>query len=301
MATVLFAGWGDLGSAAGCLLRDAGRQVMAIKRTPAPPLPGIDYCYAELCAPLTLLPAQVAAVEVVVIVLAPARHDPDDYAATYVTAPQQLLRALQAAGAQPRQVLFVSSSSVWGAADEAWISEDAPAQPDGWNGEILLRAEAALLAWPWPTTVLRLSGIYGPGRLRLLRKAEAIMAGREVLPPPAWTNRIHRDDAARLIAFLVDRALAGTMLETLYIGTDNTPALNTEVLAWLILRLQAAGPELPTTLPVILPPPLPMTTATEVGGKRLSNARLRALGFAFHWPDYRAGYAAVLAGLKVRG
>lgn len=289
VATVLFAGFGDLGSAAGCLLRDAGLRVIAVKRTQTQELPGIDYHYADLRTPLILPPSLCTQVDAVVIALSPTRHDPADYAATYIAAVEHLLRAVQVAGAKPRRVLFVSSTSVWAARGDLWITEDVPAQPDSWNGEILLRAEAVLFASAWPATTLRLGGIYGPGRHRLVRQAEAIIAGREPMPPPAWTNRIHRDDAARLIAFLVNQALAGIAIDHIYIGVDNEPALNTDVLAFISASLRGVAGEVDFAAPV---PP----RNAGVGGKRLGNARVRALGFQFAWPDFRAGYAAVLAG-----
>lgn len=283
MATVLFAGYGDLGRAAGRLLQEAGLHVVALKRTPEE-IPGIAVHAVDLRAPYTLPPLR-ALPDAVVIAVSPQRHDPEDYAATYLGAVTHTLRALQVAGARPRLVLFVSSTSVWSESADLWMTEDVPAQPDSWNGELLLRAEQALQAGPFPATALRLAGIYGPGRYMLVRKAEAVLAGREPLPAPAYTNRIHRDDAAHLIAFLVNRALAGTALEKVYNGVDNEPSLNTDTLAYIAGLLQGETP---------LDLAAPANGAVAVGGKRVGNARIRALGFQFRYPDFRAGYAAVL-------
>lgn len=303
MATVLFAGFGDLGSAAGQLLVEAGLRVLALKRTePTARLPGIDYHAVDLRAPFILPPALRAQADAVVIVVSPKRHaregdaredSREEYAATYVGAVEHTLRAVHEAGGRPKLVLFISSTSVWSESADLWLTEDVPARPDSWNGEILLRAEeklfsSSLLTTGTAATVLRLAGIYGPGRYMLVRKAEAIIAGKDTWPAPAWTNRIHRDDAARLIAFLVNRALAGITLDRVYTGVDNEPSLNIDVLAFIAARLQGRESE------INFAEKAPLANVS-VGGKRVGNARIRALGFQFGYPDFRSGYAAILA------
>lgn len=287
MATVLFAGFGDLGREAGRLLAGAGLHVVALRRTPDAGAPGVTAHAVDLREPFRLppLPELPAAV---VIAVSPGRHDPDDYQATYVGAVQHTLRALQASGAKPKLVLFVSSTGVWSESADLWISEDTPARPDSWTGETMLRAEQALFAGPYPAVALRLGGIYGPGRYMLVRKAEAILAGHEPVPAPAYTNRIHRDDAARMIAFLVNRALAGAALDKVYNGVDNEPSLNVDVLAYIGDLLQGRTPG-ETDITAKAPPP-----NVAVGGKRVGNARIRALGFQFGYSDFRSGYAAVV-------
>ncbi|MFP5441861.1 MAG: NAD-dependent epimerase/dehydratase family protein [Gammaproteobacteria bacterium] len=287
MATVLFAGFGDLGREAGRLLAGAGLHVVALRRTPDAGAPGVTAHAVDLREPFRLppLPELPAAV---VIAVSPGRHDPDDYQATYVGAVQHTLRALQASGAKPKLVLFVSSTGVWSESADLWISEDTPARPDSWTGETMLRAEQALFAGPYPAVALRLGGIYGPGRYMLVRKAEAILAGHEPVPAPAYTNRIHRDDAARMIAFLVNRALAGAALDKVYNGVDNEPSLNVDVLAYIGDLLQGRAPG-ETDITAKAPPP-----NVAVGGKRVGNARIRALGFQFGYSDFRSGYAAVV-------
>ncbi|MFZ5724256.1 MAG: SDR family NAD(P)-dependent oxidoreductase [Pseudomonadota bacterium] len=287
MATVLFAGFGDLGREAGRLLVESGLHVVALRRSAdADAVPGTAQHAVDLRAPFTLppLPELPAAA---VIAVSPERPEPDAYEAVYGGAVRHTLRALQAAGAKPKLVLFVSSTGVWSESADLWMTEDVPAQPDSWRGEAMLRAEQALFAGPFPATALRLAGIYGPGRYRLVRKAAAILAGGEAMPAPAYTNRIHRDDAARLIAFLVNRALAGAALEKIYNGVDNEPSLNTDTLLWIMERLRGERADVDFSAPI--------RGAVAVGGKRIGNARVRALGFQFRYPDFRAGYAAVVA------
>jgi nucleoside-diphosphate-sugar epimerase len=130
---------------------------------------------------------------------------------------------------------------------------------------------------------LRLGGIYGPGRTRLI---DGVRAGRATIRPgpPRWTNRIHRDDAAGALRHLIGCALAGAALEAVYVGVDDEPADDAVVLRWLSQRLGA-------------PPPPGADDAAppgRSGNKRCRNARLRATGYAFAYPSFREGYGALI-------
>lgn len=293
MATVLFAGFGDLGSVAGRQLADAGLRVVALRRTPMPPAAGIETHSVDLSAPFTLPPSLAVRPDAVVIAVSPSSHDRAGYEATYIGAARHTLAAVRATGAVPRLVLFVSSTGVWPESGDLWISEDTPAHPESWNGEIMLRAEQLVFDAGLPATALRLGGIYGPGRYMLVRKAQAILEGNTPWPAPAWTNRIHRDDAARMIVFLVNRALNGTLLDRIYAGVDNEPALNVDVLRFILREMQGRA---------IDDIDLDEVSAANVatGGKRIGNARIRALGFPFRYPDFRTGYRDVMAHWKTR-
>jgi hypothetical protein len=94
----------------------------------------------------------------------------------------------------------------------------------------------------------------------------------------AWTNRIHRDDAAAFIVFLIKRVLAGSPVQNYYVVTDCKPVLQYEVLGWLATQLQTGKPE----------------QLRAGGGKRLSNSNMLATGFKLQYPDYEAGYRTLL-------
>ncbi len=130
---------------------------------------------------------------------------------------------------------------------------------------------------PFPGTVLRLGGIYGPGRTSLLERARSGVPGG-----PAFTNRIHRDDAA---AALLHLALLPTA-EPCYVGVDCEPATEAEVLAWLARRLGVTPAEAPGVAP--------SSSRRARGSKRCRNARLLASGFRFRYPTWREGYEALL-------
>ena len=185
----------------------------------------------------------------------------------------------------PRRVFFVSSTSVYGERGGGWVDETTPPGPRGFAGESLVAGERRMRAGPIPATVVRFAGIYGPGRGWMIERARsgASCAG----DPPKFTNRIHRDDCAGVLAHLVE---LGDRCNDAYIGVDDAPVEECEVLEWLAARLGAPAPRR-----------VHGDEAVAQGmGKRCSNARLRASGYRFRYPTFREGYAAVLAGEGVR-
>lgn len=271
---VLLAGCGDLGLRVAQRLRMRGDEVWALRRTP--PLAadaGIHWLRADLTVAQTLhhLPAGLTQL---VYLPAPDRRDAGAYGALFADGLRNLLAA---DGMETLQrVLLVSSSAVYGEHDGAWVDEDTPTAPLAFNGSLLRDVEQWLSAQRVRSIVLRLAGLYGPGRVQLL---ERLRAGSVTVPrvPPHWGNRVHADDAAEAIAHLL--RLADPL--ALYLGVDDTP-MPLDVLYDHLARLIGA--------PL---PPAGMAPA-NVGSKRLSNARLRASGFVPQWPDARAGYAALL-------
>ena len=133
--------------------------------------------------------------------------------------------------------------------------------------------------------VLRLGGIYGPGRTRLI---DQVRGGTAVAPAePRYTNRIHRDDAAAAIVHLCTMAADPGPV---YLGVDNDPAELGEVQRFLAAEL---GLPRPASAAVCGEP-------SRGGNKRCSNALLRSTGFEFTYPTFREGYRAILAGEGVR-
>lgn len=272
---VLLAGCGDLGVRVAQRLRARGDEVWALRRTP--PIDtddGIHWLRADLTVPQSLqrLPAGVTQL---VYLPAPDRRDACTYGALFADGLRNLLGAGGMATLQ--RVLLVSSSAVYGEHAAAWVDEDTPTAPLAFNGTLLRDVEQWLAAQPVRSIVLRLAGLYGPGRLQLL---ERLRAGSVSVPrgTPHWANRMHADDAAAAVAHVLQ--LADPL--PLYLGVDDTP-----------LPLDVLYDHLATLIGAPLPADGP--APANVGSKRLSNARLRASGFAPQWPDARAGYAALLA------
>ena len=271
---ILLAGCGDLGERVAQRLRAHGDEVWALRRQPpARGMHGIHWLRGDLTDPASLreLPAGITRL---VYLPAPATRDKAAYRAIFVDGLRHLLDALDRR--KLARVLFVSSSAVYGEHDGDWVDEATPTDPPGFNGAVLLEAEQWLAEQSLPSTVLRLAGLYGPGRLQLI---ERLRAGQLRVPreTPHWANRIHVDDAAAAIAHLLQLKSP----QPLYLGVDDTPMPLDELYDFLAALIDA---------------PLPAEGAAPagVGSKRLRNARLRASGWTPQWPDAREGYAALL-------
>ena len=130
-------------------------------------------------------------------------------------------------------------------------------------------------------SAVRLTGIYGPGREWMLGQVRK--GYRVAVEPPLYGNRIHSDDAAGLLAFLLEADRQGKALDDCYIGVDNAPAPLAEVVDWLRERLGITEWAA-------------QASVRRAGSKRCSNARAKALGWEPRYSSYREGYAAVLDG-----
>lgn len=230
----------------------------------------------DVTRPETLTQLAQIAPQILVYCVAASEQTDDSYRAHYVDGLRNILAALKPATSL-QHVFFVSSTRVYGQASEALLDETTLAQPSDFGGRRLLEAEQLLEALPCGHTALRLSGIYGPGRRYLLNMAADLSRWPQ---QNVWTNRIHRDDAAAFIAWLVRQVANGGVIANCYIVTDSQPVPQHEVLQWLAARTGC------TVDPASVLPPS--------GGKRLSNAGMLATGFQLRYPDYRAGYGSLL-------
>lgn len=283
--TILLAGCGDLGTEAGLRFAAAGHRVVGWRRSPSKLPPEIEGVAADLSSPgLPPVPPDTTAVVVAVAADSPTEAA---YRAAYVDGLSHVLDALERDGVTPRRVLFVSSTAVYGDAGGGWVDESTTAAPGSFSGRTLLEAESLLAerlrGTPSAAVTLRLGGIYGPGRTRLI---DQVRTGSAIIPDvPRYTSRIHRDDAAGAIVQLC------TMEEEpspVYLGVDNDPAELGDVLRFLAVEL---GRDVPPTGDAGDP---------RGGNKRCSNALLRSTGYSFRYPTFREGYRDILAGVGVR-
>lgn len=271
---VLLAGCGDLGTRLGCLLVGEGCEVVGLRRDPS----RLPEAFTPLAADLASgdgFDALPAALDAVVYLASADGFEEDAYRRAYSEGPARLLGALAA----PGRLVFVSSSSVFGQDDGSWVDEDSPVSDEGFSRRHLLAGER--LIREAGGTVLRLTGIYGPGRERLVdsvREGRATFAEGE----DEWTNRIHADDAAAALVAL----LRHPEPEPLYLGVDDEPSRRREVLEWLAERLGAPAPRAVA--------PGERGSRRPRGDKRCSNRRLRAAGWRPRFPSYREGYATLL-------
>jgi len=277
---LLIVGCGDLGTELGLRALAAGHRVHGLRRRALLLPEGFQRISADLGADLPPLPEDT---EVVAFTTAADRRDVDAYRRAYVEATGRVLDALAERGCTPARVLYTSSTAVYGVDDGSVVDEDTPTEPTSATGAVLVEAEDALWRRRPDAVSLRLAGVYGPGRTRLLqqvRDGTAVRPRREV-----HTNRIHRDDAA---AALLHLATLPSPPDRCYLGVDDEPAPLGEVLAFLAAELGLEAP------------PVGEVERRRGGDKRCSNTRLRASGFEFAYPTYREGYRALLAGVGRR-
>jgi nucleoside-diphosphate-sugar epimerase len=299
--TVLIAGCGDLGTEVGLRLAALGHRVVGLRRSPEVLPDAIEGFAVDLTRERPVIPADT---DIVIVAIAADGPTEDAYRASYVDGLRNLLDALDAAGVETRRFLLVSSTAVYGVDDGSWIDEETPALPSSATGAVLLEAEELLRARQPGATVLRLSGVYGPGRERLIGQVRSGTASPVGLA--SHTNRIHRDDAAAAIVHLVTGVAEPAPL---YLGADSLPARRGAVLTFLAGELG-------------VPDPFPGETGRPAasgesaigparqghrassgprgGDKRCNNALLLASGFRFEYPSYREGYRSLLAGVGIR-
>ncbi|ROS52326.1 NAD-dependent epimerase/dehydratase family protein [Frigoribacterium sp. PhB118] len=282
--TVVLAGCGDLGTEAALRFVALGQRVLGLRRSAGKLPTSIEGVSIDLSNTRPTLPADT---EIVVVALSAGSRDVDTYRASYVDGLRNVLDALDEAGAVDAQVLFVSSTAVYDVDDGSVVDETTPATGASPTAEVILEAEALLHARRPDGIVLRLGGIYGPGRERLITQ---VRDGDARLAEPAGssphTNRVHRDDAAAAIVHLTTTSAP---TDVLYVGVDDEPARLDDVLAFVADELGSP-----------VPPSAPPRGRQAGGDKRLSNARLRGTGFTFEYPTFREGYRAVIAGEGVR-
>lgn len=280
MANVLIAGCGYVGTALGNQLVAHGHTVWGLRRRPVTLPPSIRPFAADLTSPKTLqtLPP---ALDVVFYTAAADTQDDAAYRAVYVEGLRNLLDALLFQRQHPRRVLFTSSTGVHAQSCGEWVDETSPAEPADCAGIRLLEGERLLLEGPFPATVLRLGGIYGPGRAGPIDRVRlGDVVGDD--GSPVYFNRIHRDDCAGALHHLMTLSQP----DHLYLGVDHEPAEQGTVVGWLAEQLDVLLPRQGESSG--------LRTPRHNTNKRCRNARLVASGYVFRYPTFREGYAALL-------
>lgn len=278
---VLIAGCGYVGSALAERLLLSGETVVGMRRRPASLPPGVDLLVADLeDENLGRRLQELAALRPlssVVFAASAGAHSPAAYEAVYVRGMRNLVQALAGLETRPKRLIFVSSTSVYGDASGAEVTEASATVPDTFAGKCMLEGECIAQSSGVESVALRFGGIYGPDRWRL---PQSVLRGEARLIPGGGpvTNRIHRDDGAAAIQHVLSLPNPAPA----YLVVDDGPAPHNDVLAWLARR---AGRE------------LEWATGEEArssrgprGSKRCSNALLRASGFRCAFPTFREGY-----------
>lgn len=276
---ILLVGCGDVGCQLAKQLIEKGASAYGLRRNIAALPAGVRGIAADITDSNSLGQLADFRFDYVVVTTTAGEFSDARYRAVYVDGLQNVLTAL---GDRPQRLLLASSTSVYGQSQGEWVNEDSPTQPQGFAGQRQLQAEQIALQSGIATTVVRFAGIYGPGRSRLIAK----VARGESVPtsPVIFTNRIHRDDCAAVLAFLLEADSRGEPLQSCYLAVDCEPVPLREVYEWLAGQLGVAPQSLSE-----------QAKAARRGSKRCSNQRLLDLGFEFQMKSYRDGYPSLVS------
>jgi nucleoside-diphosphate-sugar epimerase len=277
---LLIIGCGDLGWRLAQRLDQTNYQITGLRRHPPADHPWLRYYACDATCADQLEASLIKGAEVIVISMTPAERSDAGYTTAYVQTCRNLVDGLRRQQQIPRLIIFVSSTAVYGQDDGSWVDENSPTQPDSFSGKRLLEAEQIIRESGFAHTIVRFSGIYGPGRNRLI---EQVKQGRASASPHI-TNRIHADDCAGVLAHLINLQRRQA-LDELYIATDSGPAPMIDVVNWIAGELGISDFLSPEAI-------------NERGNKRISNRRLLASGYELQFADFRSGYAPLLAGLE---
>jgi nucleoside-diphosphate-sugar epimerase len=269
MPRILIAGCGYVGQATADLLHEQGwkvegwtASVQSTGQLAAKP-------YAVRAVDITN-PAAVSAAreefDVVIQCASSGGGAAEEYRRIYLEGARNLLDAF------PRtSLLFTSSTSVYAQQRGDTVDETSPANPAHEGGQILREAEELVLSHNG--MVARLGGIYGPGRSFLLRKflaGEAVLDGAD----DRFINQAHRDDIVSALFLLAEQR--ADLERQIYNVVDDQPILARDAYQWLSAHLQRS---LPTGK---------VAAGRKRGdsNKRVSNKKLRALGWEPRYPDF---------------
>jgi nucleoside-diphosphate-sugar epimerase len=283
MAKLIF-GCGYLGLRVARLWRDGGEEVYAVTRSTVRAsqlaAEGLRPIVADVRDASSL--GELPRAATVLYAIGYDRTAGGTMREVYVGGLQNVLAALPPA---TEKLLYVSSTGVYAQNDGGWVDETSPCEPTREGGQACLEAEHVLVAHPvgQRAIVLRMAGIYGPGRipnLDALRRGEPIAA-----PPDGYLNLIHVDDAAAVVLAAETRA----SVPRLYLVSDGHPVLRREYYQELA-RLAGAP------VPRFVPPGTGAHVASRaLSDKRVNNARLlRELQVEIRYQSYREGLASIL-------
>jgi nucleoside-diphosphate-sugar epimerase len=282
---ILIVGCGYLGQRVADRAISDGHRVTALTRSAEKARSlneaGIESVIGDVLESTTV--AALPAADVLVVALT---HDPASGVSKRGLLVDGVVNLVRELGPRVEHVIYISSTSVYGQTDGSWVVEGLPAEPITEGGELTLAAELALKGecrYGARLTILRLAGIYGPGRL--IARIDQLRSGAPVPgSPDAWLNLIHVDDAAAAVC----TAFACRHTWDILMICDDRPLTRREFYSAVA---QEVGAPLPTFDP-------DAATGRRTSGlnKRCSNSRMHGdLGIKLLFPDAIAALPLVIA------
>ena len=177
---------------------------------------------------------------------------------------------------------YLSTVGVYGDHGGAWVNETSECRPVSKRSRLRVDAEREWLELGEktgvPVAILRLSGIYGPGRNAFVNLANG--TAKRLIKPDQVFNRIHVEDIAGALWHLANRNKGG-----IFNVTDDLPAPPQDVVEYAASVMNVPPPpEIPFETAQLSP----MARSFYGENKRVSNAAIKADGYRFRFPDYRS-------------
>lgn len=220
--------------------------------------------------------------DVIIVTLTPDVYTEAGYLAAYYQNLNHLLRALKR-HTVPSRLFWVSSTRVYGEDHFGVLDERTLPIPSDYRGSILLRAENLLQAVSFPTTILRLTGIYGEKRQSIIATAQIPQKSTKT----QFSNRIHIHDAGAFIAHLI-YLMRIQLPAPLYIVTDDAPTPFCQIIDWLQARLHIPVESNPDTAS------LTAQALLENDSKYFSNSFAKSTGWVLTYPSFKEGLSELL-------
>ncbi len=274
---ILIVGLGYVGAALAKRLALAGHRVIGLKRNILPRDGELIETYQGNVTLLETLMDLPRTIESIVYAVSPDSRTELAYQRAYPLGVANIKKVLPQA-----KFFFVSSTTVYSQDNGLKIDGNSPAKSDTFSAHSLLEAEEKIRDKP-SHIILRASGIYGPGRTSMLKNmANCPFSESE---RSLWTNRIHRDDLARLLEFFINRPdLFGTFL-----ASDPQPAQLGTIEDWF--RSLSLDQREKFTAPAQVSN---SRTRGRRKSRRILDKKLELLGFSFQYPSFREGYQEIL-------
>lgn len=198
-------------------------------------------------------------------------------------------------GHLPGKVVYMSTSGVYGDCGGEWVTEETPLNPQTSRAQRRVDAETVLKDWgrehSVPIVILRVTGIYGPGRLPLARIQQGHPVLREAESPP--TNRIHADDLAVVCVAAAEKAADGDIFNV----SDGQPGTMTQYFNKVSALLDLPRlPQIDMEEAKRVMNPMMLSYLTET--RRMSNKKMiEQLGVTLTYQDLESGLKNIVAQL----
>jgi nucleoside-diphosphate-sugar epimerase len=292
---VLIIGCGYVGLALGRELARQGHHVFGVRRSNegAEQLAaaGITPLVADVTQPATLA-ALPGPFDWVVNCVSSDKGGLEEYRAVYLQGTRHLIEWL--AAAPPKKFVYTSSTSVYGQTDGSLVKESSPTEPTTDTGRVLVETEKLLLEAArmrgLPAVILRVAGIYGPGRGHLFQqflRNEVRIPGRG----ERIVNMIHLDDLVGCIIAALKNGRPGEV----YNAVDDEPVTQLHFFRWL-------SETLGKWMPPFVPEGAEGPRKRGLTNKKVSNRKARMeLGWQLKYPTFRQGYTAEIRRLEEAG